>query len=387
MNNSKVKKCNSELCLNNKVEDTVAKKLVIVIAICCGFMLLEIIGGFLANSLAIISDGFHLLTDLGGLIISLLSSYLARKLPTKSMNFGFRRIEILGAFISILFIWLLAGTLLFVAANRIINNDYEIETNMMILMASIGVFLNGTMAFILSYSNKSKCKETSVRKNSSFIPPKIIDSKISFSSRLSTSTSNSSKLDNKKDQTDEKITDCEKIDQMVSRNINIRAAFIHIIGDMIQSIGVLIASLIVYLKPSFKVADPICTIFFSIIVLSTTIPILIDIIYVLTESFPKKLDYTELNKALSSVNGILKVNDLKVWYLSTESYALNASLVIDPKMVNTNLINVYLVENLLSQCRNVLLQMANFEHINLQIDYGNEIDKICKDHLRRCSSN
>lgn len=97
--------------LTNQVEKSVTKKLIIVTILCMMFMLLELTGGFLANSLAIICDGFHLAADLGGFVISLVSTFLAAKAPTRRMNFGFRRIEILGALLSVVFIWLLTGKL------------------------------------------------------------------------------------------------------------------------------------------------------------------------------------------------------------------------------------------------------------------------------------
>ena len=100
--------------------------------------------------------------------------------------------------------------------------------------------------------------------------------------------------------TEDSVLNAENLNLMVRRNINIRAAFIHIIGDLIQSIGVLIASLIIYFKPSLKIADPICTILFSVIVLSTTLPIMNDILNVLAESFPtKQFNYSNIVKTIA----------------------------------------------------------------------------------------
>ena len=285
-------------------------------------MLLEITGGILSNSLAIVCDGFHLLTDLAGFIISLISTYLATRKPTKRMNFGYRRYEILGAFISVILIWLLSAILLYLAIERIIISKYEIKSELMIIMALIGVLINGLMALILSYSHlKRSC---SAHKQ-------------------------------------------EQINQMVSKNINIRAAFIHILGDMIQSMGVLIASLIVYFRPSIKIADPICTIIFSVIVLFTTIPIVGDIVNVLTESFPLCLDYDKIETLLLSFKDVKKVLDLKCWYLNTSSYALNASIAIETNRTNT--------EKLLAEIRQRLVELYNFEHINIQLEYNDSVTR------------
>lgn len=119
---------NEKTLISEQVQRSVIRKLVIIIILCVMFMCLELVGGFLANSLAIICDGFHLLSDLGGFVISLISTYLSTRRATKKMNFGFRRIEILGAFSSVIFIWILTGSLLYMAVNRIILNDFEIDS-------------------------------------------------------------------------------------------------------------------------------------------------------------------------------------------------------------------------------------------------------------------
>jgi zinc transporter 2 len=117
-----------DILISQQVEKSVIRKLVIIIVLCAIFMALELVGGFFANSLAIICDGFHLLSDLGGFVISLISTYLSSRKATRKMNFGFRRIEILGAFSSVIFIWILTGSLLYMAVNRIILADYEIDS-------------------------------------------------------------------------------------------------------------------------------------------------------------------------------------------------------------------------------------------------------------------
>lgn len=312
---------------NAQINQAVAKKLLVIIVVCLIFMILEILGGILSNSLALVSDAFHLMTDLVSFLISLLSTYLAQHKPSKRMNFGFKRVEVLGALMNIILIWVLTGVLLYLAIIRIVYAAYEIETNLMITMASIGVLINGVMAFILSYNNKSHSHHSHGKK----VAPK------------------------------DGVIKQEELDDQVSKNINIRAAFIHVLGDMIQSIGVLIASLIIYINPAFKIADPICTILFSIIVLFTTISILGDILNVLSESFPVCLDYDSLEKLILSSKGVKKVYDLKCWYLSTDSFALNAHLLVLDSS-NQNAILDELKSN---------LTKLNIEHINIQFEFIN----------------
>ena len=90
-------------------------------------------------------------------------------------------------------------------------------------------------------------------------------------------------------------------------NMNVRAAIVHMIGDMVQSIGVIVAAVIIYVKPEWKIADPICTFLFSILVMITTIPIFIDCMRILMESSPTDIE------VLDVFNAIQDVSTLKVY--------------------------------------------------------------------------
>jgi len=88
--------------------------------------------------------------------------------------------------------------------------------------------------------------------------------------------------------------------------MNIKAALIHVIGDIVQSIGVLIAAIVLYFYPNYWMIDPICTFLFSVLVLFTTIPIMIECIKIFMEATPKNIDIIKLT------SDILKVNNLKI---------------------------------------------------------------------------
>ena len=102
-------------------------------------------------------------------------------------------------------------------------------------------------------------------------------------------------------------------DQAEQENLNIRAAMVHVIGDMFQSIGVIIAAIVIHFAPNAKIIDPICTFVFSFIVLLTTIPILIDCIKILMESTPQNVKVDKIQKALEEIEGVKEVHDLHIW--------------------------------------------------------------------------
>lgn len=122
-------------------------------------------------------------------------------------------------------------------------------------------------------------------------------------------------------------------------NINVRAAFIHVLGDFFQSLGVLIASLVIYFFPNYRIIDPICTFFFSIIVLITTLTIMRDVLNVLMEGIPKGIDIKEVQRTLLNIDGVRKVHNLRIWSLSLDKAALSTHLAIG-MFVNDNFLKL-----------------------------------------------
>lgn len=112
-------------------------------------------------------------------------------------------------------------------------------------------------------------------------------------------------------------------------NINIRAAVVHVVGDMLQSVGVIIASLIIWKYPGAKVADPICTYIFSILVIFTTIPIFKDCMSVLMEKEPSGINSSQIRTKLQKVNGVILIDDFHVWAIAGGKNFLMAHVKIN----------------------------------------------------------
>lgn len=100
------------------------------------------VGGFVSNSLAIATDAAHLLTDFASFMISLFSIWMAARKPTRIFLFGWHRAEVIGALVSVLTIWVVTGILVYVAVERLIHENYEIETEYMLLTSVFGVIVN-----------------------------------------------------------------------------------------------------------------------------------------------------------------------------------------------------------------------------------------------------
>jgi len=114
-------------------------------------------------------------------------------------------------------------------------------------------------------------------------------------------------------------------------NINIRAAVVHVIGDMLQSIGVIIAALLITINPAFKVADPICTYLFSILVIFTTIPVFRDCMRILMEVQPNTVDSINLRKDIEKIEEVESVDDLHVWALSGSKNIMTVHIKLTPQ--------------------------------------------------------
>uniref|UniRef100_A0A8D8YJN4 Zinc transporter 2 n=1 Tax=Cacopsylla melanoneura TaxID=428564 RepID=A0A8D8YJN4_9HEMI len=250
------------------------RKLWFASILCLLFMIVEIIGGYLSGSLAIATDAAHLLTDFASFMISLIALWVASRPATKQMPFGWYRAEVLGALTSVLLIWVVTGILLYIAVERVITKDFEIESTIMLYTSVFALIVNIVMGCTLhqhSHSHGGTQEQT---------------------------------------------------------NINVRAAFIHVLGDFVQSLGVFVAAVVIYFKPEWYLVDPLCTFLFAILVLVTTVSILRDIMVVLMEGIPRGVEFTDVLETFLQIEGVVKVHNLRIWALSLDKAALSAHLAV-----------------------------------------------------------
>ena len=291
-----------------KLENKVAMfKLKIISTVCCSFMIIEFICGYLAGSLAIMSDATHLLSDLAGFLISLFSLIVAMKPADRNFTFGYHRFEVLGALASILIIWGLTVWLLMAAIWRI-RHPNPIVGFLMVCIAAGGLLFNIIMNRVLAYNP-------------------VVNSMDSGMGAIKKNSEDENEINNNDNNLNENLLDQNELgEEELNHNLKaddnpvIRAAYIHILGDMIQSAGVLIAALIIYFfqdtHPGVRIVDPICTFCFAIIVLCTTFPVSRDCFYVLLESTPRDLDIESLYNELGSIEGVISVHDIHLWNIS-----------------------------------------------------------------------
>jgi len=275
------------------IDKKARKKLIFASILCLVFMIGEIVGGILSNSLAIATDAAHLLTDLASFMISLFAIWMAAKPKSKKMSFGWHRAEVLGAITSVLMIWVVTGILFYIAVLRVINQDFEIDATAMLATSGLGVLVNIIMGASLHQHGHGHGGGGGGHGHDH--------------------------------EGEEGHAHAEKD----TENINVKAAFIHVIGDFLQSIGVFIAAIVIYFKPTWVLIDPICTFVFSILVLATTISILRNTVGVLMEATPAGISYEVVKNTFLAVDGIKHIHNLRIWGLTTDKTALAAHLAVE----------------------------------------------------------
>uniref|UniRef100_UPI0037E73977 proton-coupled zinc antiporter SLC30A2-like n=1 Tax=Semicossyphus pulcher TaxID=241346 RepID=UPI0037E73977 len=261
------------------------RKLLIACSLTFVFMTGEVIGGYAAHSLAIMTDAAHLLTDFGSILISLFSLWISSRPQTHTMTFGWHRAEILGMLLSIVSIWAVTAVLLISAVQRITEGNYDIDSQIMLMTSGCAVGVNVLMVLILHQSGAS-------HSHSHGLP----------SARLQSQ---------------------EHGHHHGHGNASVKAAFIHVVGDLVQSVGVLLAATIIHFWPEYKVADPICTFLFSALVLGTTLPVTKDVLRILMEGTPQDVNFSTVRELLLSVRGVVSVHSLHTWSLNMNQYLLS----------------------------------------------------------------
>lgn len=306
------------------IDKIARKKLILASILCVIFMIAEIIGGIYSNSLAIATDAAHLLADLASFMISLFALWIAARPSTKRLSFGWYRAEVIGALTSVLMIWVVTAILFYLAVIRTIERDFELDGKVMLITSGLGILVNVIMGATLHGHGHSHGGATSPNS--------------SHGHGHSHGNGGGGHSE---------------------ENINVRAAFIHVLSDFVQSLGVFIAALVIYFKPEWSIIDPICTFMFSILVLATTIAIMKDALLVLMEGTPKYLDYTEVMGTFLQIGGVVRVHNLRIWALSINKIALSAHLAVAP---NTN------TESVLQEATRTVHAKYDFFETTLQIE-------------------
>ncbi|XP_050385720.1 metal tolerance protein 1-like [Argentina anserina] len=360
---------------DSKERSTAMRKLLIAVVLCVLFMGVEVFGGIEANSLAILTDAAHLLSDVAAFAISLFSLWAAGWEATPRQSYGFFRIEILGALVSIQLIWLLAGILVYEAIVRMISNTSEVNGFLMFLVAAFGLVVNIGMAVLLGHDHghghghddhDHHSHGMTISTHHHHHEEHSDDEHHHDHEEHSHDKHHHSHDDHKHNGADEGHAHEPLLDkpkdghgQKKQRNINVQGAYLHVLGDSVQSIGVMIGGAIIWYKPEWKIVDLICTLIFSVIVLGTTVRMMRNILDVLMESTPREIDAAKLEKGLLEMEEVVEIHELHIWAITVGKVLLACHVKVRPE-ANADMV--------LNKVIDYIRREYNISHVTIQVE-------------------
>jgi len=244
--------------------ETPRRPLRLALAITAAVLVVEVAGGLLSHSLALLADAGHMLTDAAALGLALFAFRLSARPPSARHTFGWRRFEIFAALINGAALWVIAIAIGYEAFLRI-RSPQPVKGGLMLAVAGFGLLANIAVGAAL------------------------------FRGR--------------------------------ERNINVRGAFLHVVGDALGSVGVLLAALLIGLTGSF-VWDPIVSAAVCLLILWSSTRLIRDAVHVFMEGTPAHVDTGAVRAALAAIDGVLDVHDLHVWTITSEFVSLSAHLTV-----------------------------------------------------------
>jgi cobalt-zinc-cadmium efflux system protein len=240
------------------------KRLIQAISITGCWFLIELLGGIYSNSLALMADAAHMLTDLGALGLSLFAMHIASRPATHEKTYGFVRAEILAALGNGIFL-VLIGLFIFYEAYQRFQAPPEVKSIPMLAVAFTGLLANLVTAALLFRSRKE--------------------------------------------------------------SLNLRGAFLHVSADTLGSIGAIAAGVLIWTKGWF-LADPVVSVVVGSLVLYSSWKLVSESVDILLEATPAHLDIPRILEDIGAVQGVVSVHDLHVWAISTRTSAMSCHVVI-----------------------------------------------------------
>lgn len=281
------------------------KKLLISVLLNAGITLAEFIGGILSNSLALISDAVHNLSDTMAIVISYLAMLVGKKDSTSKNTFGFKRIEILAALFNAVVLIAISVYLFYEAYKRFISPE-PIQGKIMFIVASVGL-LGNLISVLLLHKDSS-------------------------------------------------------------HSLNVKAAYLHLMGDTLSSIGVIIGSVLIYFWNIYWI-DPLLTILIGMIIIKATWSILKETVEILMQASPAALNLVEIKKELEKHNDIKDIHHIHAWRLSDNitHFQCHAD-------VSSNL-SIIEIDKIRIDLENTLREKFKIDHITIQMELDSCLDK------------
>jgi cobalt-zinc-cadmium efflux system protein len=241
------------------------KRLIVVLVITCAVLVAEVIGGFIAGSLALLADAGHMLTDSTGLILALIAASLATRAATARRTFGLQRAEVLAALGNALLLVGVAVWVLIKAVDRL-STPVEIDGGLMLVVAVVGVLANLAGLLVLRPAQ--------------------------------------------------------------AKSLNIRGAYLEVLGDLIGSLAVVAAAVLILIT-GWTPFDAIASLLIVVVIIPRAWSLLREVVDVLLEATPHGVDLAEVREHIKGVRGVVDVHDLHAWTITSGVPVLSAHVIVD----------------------------------------------------------
>ncbi len=271
--------------------------LLIALAITLLMMVAELVGGIISNSLALLSDAGHMLTDNLALLMSFFAMKFATMPATDRRTFGFHRLEILAALINGVILVLISLYIVYEAYLRILHPQ-PVQGTLMLVVAIIGLVANIIGAMVLTKHSHA--------------------------------------------------------------NLNIRGAYLHIIGDALSSVGVVVGGVVILLTGWYLI-DPILSILISFVIIYGAWALVKESVNILLESVPAHVDVDVVAAEIGKLAGVREAYHIHVWTITSGVHAMSAHVVIDDQLVSRS-------RDLLDEIRTMLAEKFKIHHSTIQLE-------------------
>ncbi|MBL3699433.1 cation diffusion facilitator family transporter [Leucobacter luti] len=275
------------------------KRLIIVLSITLTVFVVQVIGALISNSLALLADAGHMLTDATGVAIALIASLIATLPATSKRTFGYLRVEVLAALVNGIVLGVIA-VVIFIQAIARFGSEVEIQTGPMLVAAIIGGVANLVSLLILQSGQKE--------------------------------------------------------------SLNVRGAYLEVLGDLLGSVAVVVAAVIIMLT-DLTIVDQLASILIALLIFPRAISLLREVVDVLLEASPKNIDVDAARDHMLAVPGVAEVHDVHAWTITSGVPAFSAHVTVSDTAWDERGYHA-----VLDELRACLHEHFDTEHVTLQLE-------------------
>ncbi|MDE3839102.1 cation transporter [Bacillus methanolicus] len=274
------------------------------------FMVVEVIGGIITNSLALLSDAGHMLSDAAALGLSFFAMKLGEKKASDTKTYGYKRFEIIAAALNGITLILISLYIFYEAYQRFFQPP-EVQSLGMLTISSIGLLVNFIAAWILMRGDKDE-------------------------------------------------------------NLNVRSAFLHVLGDMLGSVGAIVAALLIFFF-GWGIADPIASVIVALLIIISGWRVTKDSLHILMEGTPQQFELDKVKSSLLGIPNVKEVHDLHIWAITSGMPMLSCHITIEGDGVH---------DTVLHRAQSILHDDFGIDHSTIQVE---KKENGCPNHHGSCN--